>query len=203
MNFCFRKFLPLFAVTITVLLMGGCLNLGEGSKPTRYYLLTPLEEKTANFPKNSLDSDLIIRVGPVKLAKYLDRPQILSHSGDNEIELAEFDRWAEPLRENVARVLAANLTLLIPTEKVILYPLVVPGEKSVQVTVEILKFDGRLGGEVALDARWVITGDGHAPLVPIKKSMFQTQVEGEDYGALVEAMSRALERLSVEIAKSL
>ena len=58
----------------------------------------------------------VIGVGPITVPKYLDRPQIVTRSGRNQLALGEFDRWAEPLQDNVLRVLAENLAFLIPTD---------------------------------------------------------------------------------------
>jgi hypothetical protein len=36
--------------------------------------------------------------------------------------MAEFEQWATPLKDTVARGLAENLSLLIPTDRVVLHP---------------------------------------------------------------------------------
>jgi hypothetical protein len=38
------------------------------------------------------------------------------------LTLGEFDRWAEPLQDNVSRVLAENLAFLMPTDQSLLQP---------------------------------------------------------------------------------
>ncbi len=198
-----RSFWNPALVMIAVLIcsvLGGCLGLGEGSQPTQYYLLSGIEEGQANVQGAPLDTEVVLQVGPVKLPKYLDRPQIVTHSGENELLLAEFDYWAEPLEENISRVLAKNLTQLVPTDRIILYPLEAPESETYQIKVDILNFSGQFGGEVHLDARWMVGGKGGKAIVPIKKSAFSEPTDKESYAATVAALNRTLEKLSREIA---
>jgi len=60
-------------------------------------------------------------VGPVTLPRYLERTNIVTRRG-MEMEVAEFDRWVEPLSESVPRAIAANLTTLLRTERIVVFP---------------------------------------------------------------------------------
>ena len=60
-------------------------------------------------------------VGPVRLPGLLDWPQIVTRRGADEIDRAEFDRWAEPLAETVPRVLAEDLAALWKTDRVAVF----------------------------------------------------------------------------------
>ena len=40
----------------------------------------------------------------------------------NRFDLSENDRWAEPLDENLTRVLAKNLSVLLRTDRIVVYP---------------------------------------------------------------------------------
>ena len=69
-----------------------------------------------------------------------------------------------------------------------------------QATVDVFRFDGRLGGDVQLNARWaVLSGDGDTVLVS-KVSQIGVAIEGSDHGAFVAAQSLAVMRLGREIA---
>ena len=60
-----------------------------------------------------------IGVFPVAMPDYLDRPQVVTRVSENEIKLDEFNRWAEPLKENFYTVLVENLSTLLSNEKII------------------------------------------------------------------------------------
>ena len=44
----------------------------------------------------------------------LDRPQIARRLGPNQLDYAEYDRWAGPLDEMIRRVLAVDLRPRLP-----------------------------------------------------------------------------------------
>jgi uncharacterized lipoprotein YmbA len=68
--------------------------------------------------------------------------------------------------------------------------------------VEVTRFDGGMGGEVVLAARWSLVGaDGKALI--IRKSRFTTTANVQDHEATVTAMSRTLEALSREMTATL
>lgn len=55
-----------------------------------------------------------IGVGPVSIPDSLDRSQIATLSGGNEVIIAEFDRWSGSCRDEIARVMTENLSALLP-----------------------------------------------------------------------------------------
>ena len=133
------------------------------------------------------------------MPKYLDRPQIVTRTGANQLAFGEFDRWAEPLQDNVARVLAENLALLIPTDQVLLQAWPRSATLDYQVTAEVLQFDGWLGGESKLLALWSIL-DGAELSLWSQRAALNAPVSGREYEALVMAMSQLLESFSRDLA---
>lgn len=178
-------------VVAAVLMCAGCLELGGASAPSRFYALAPLAEA------RQVPGDLGLGVGPIRTPAYLDRPQIVTRSGENQLELASFDRWAEPLGESVARVTATNLARLLGTERLQRHPW--RDSRAVQLAVEIdvLRFDGRWGESVTLEAFWTVRAEG-ATLQ--RSSHIAEPLGGRDYAELAAAMSRALATLAHEIA---
>jgi uncharacterized protein len=86
---------------------------------------------------------LTIGVGPVTLLPYLDRPQMVIRTSQAQLHLAEFDQWAASLQDTVARVLAENLSLLMPTARVVLHPWSWTTVIDQQVLLEVTQFDRR------------------------------------------------------------
>ena len=95
-------------------------------------------------------------IGPIELPPYVDRPQIVTRSGDNRLHLAEYDRWGEPLKEGVARVLAENLSTIVGTDHVVLFPWKASEIPDYQITVNVTRFDATATGTAVLTARWSI-----------------------------------------------
>jgi len=68
------------------------------------------------------DHEPAIGIGPVKIPEYLDRPQMVARPSDSGPQYPEVDKWAESLEKNLTRVLTVNLSVLVPPERVFIYP---------------------------------------------------------------------------------
>jgi len=182
------------------LLLPGCL--GKGSNPSRYYVLHEIVEPTLDSGPDLLKEDnALLQIGPISLPRYLDRSQIVSRSSGNQVDLAEFDRWSEPLHESFTRVLAGNLGTLLPTDDILIYPNRGSADETFyQLKMEVTRFDGRRDGEVTLEARWIVVGQRNRKVLPQARSLYTAPVAGNDYAGYVAALNRTMEKLSREIA---
>lgn len=68
-----------------------------------------------------------------------------------------------------------------------------------KVEVLVDRFEGTLGGSVSLMAHWSFYDKDKGFLLK-KESAITEHANGSSYGALVDAMSRALEKMSRDIA---
>jgi uncharacterized lipoprotein YmbA len=184
-------------VFLPLLLLGGCLGT---TAPTRFFLLTALSDTERLEGRAGAGGQLVIGVGPVELPRYLDRPQIATRAGQHELRLAEFDQWAEPLQDNVTRVLAENLSRLLAADDVVIHPWPRSAHVAYQVLVQVTRFDSTIGAQSMLTARWQIIDVQEDRELLRKTSSFAVPIEASDYGAIVAAMSRGLGDLSREIA---
>jgi len=185
-------------LSVVLLVLSGCAK----TPPTRFYVLPALTGAETAAPSSGVKSDLTIGVGPVTLPPYLDRPQIVTRASRAKLDLGEFDQWAAPLQDTFARVLAENLSLLLGTDRVLLHPWSRTLEVEYQVTVDVIQFDGGVGGEVVLAVRWSLIGADGKELT-MRKTRLQAPANPRDYEATVTAMSRILEDLSRDIAATL
>ena len=154
-------------------------------------------------PATPVENDVSLAIGPVTFPGHLDRPQIVTRIGENRFVLAEFDRWAEPLVRSLPRVLAENLSTLLSTDRVIVIPRKTSTSIDYRITMDVIRFDGDLGKEVSLIARWAILDPDGNEIVLIKKSSFVVKTRREDYEGLAAAMSEAVGELSREIATAI
>ena len=184
----------MFLVALT-----GCAG---SSAPVRLYVLTPPPEARVAPLGPAVPGGLALGVGPVRLPGLLDRPQIVTRRGADEIDAAEFHRWAEPLADSVPRILAENLAALWKTDRVAIFPWDPEQAVRYQVVVDVMRFDGAMGGDVVLDARWRILAT-HGKELAANRSLLTQPTGGAGYPAVVAAMSRALAALSREIAATL
>jgi uncharacterized lipoprotein YmbA len=134
---------------------------------------------------------------------YLDRPQIVTRVSENELKLDEFSRWAEPLKESFTRALVQNLSSLLNTAKIIKTADSTGFPMALQVGVEVVQFDGTLGGEVVLIVKWGLFEADGKKLIVAKRPSFKETTGAATYEALVAAQSRAVAALSREIAEAI
>ncbi|UCF93534.1 MAG: membrane integrity-associated transporter subunit PqiC [Desulfobacterales bacterium] len=188
----------------SLLVGGGCLNLGQGSSPpTRFFVLNSLYSFEKHLTPIANLPDITIGVGPIALPQYLDRPQIVTRDSQNEIQMAEFAQWAGPLKENFASVLAENLSILLATQRIESFPWNRALPIDYQIAVEVTRFEGVPGKNALLRARWTIL-DQDGKTVLIKRQSILNEPTGDDQiAALVEAESRTVANLSREIAAAI
>jgi uncharacterized lipoprotein YmbA len=179
-----------FCLALLVLLAGSC----GSTAPSRFYLLSPMESGARGE-----ELDVSIEIASVELARYLAVPTIVTRTSANELELAEYDRWAEPLEEGFARCLAANLALLVPTRRVTRAPWERSGTPDVVLRVAVDRFDVE-AGRVVLSARWSLTSPARGGDARVDQRTLEMPVDGDGYAAIARAMSRALGELSGQIA---
>ena len=64
----------------------------------------------------------MIGLGPLTLPQYLDRPDIVTRAGANQMRLGDFSQWAEPLEPLLTRIMAEDLYALLGAKDVIPIP---------------------------------------------------------------------------------
>jgi uncharacterized protein len=183
-------------------LLLGCLGPAN-SRSTRFYVLTSLySAKTRPAPVADL-KNVAIGVGPIRISGKLDRPQIVTGTGGNEIRLSGFAEWGDPLGGGFARALAENLSCLLNTENVAIFPWLQATQTDYQVTVDVTDFIGTPGGDVLLRAWWTIFGENGRTELLKRYANLTEPVAGDDIAAMVQTQSLAVEALSRQIADAI
>lgn len=172
------------------------------SPSVNFYTLAPVDENTARYPANEASS-LIIRVMPVEVPDYLDRPEIMTKKGPNTVQIAEFDRWAGSFRDSVTAVLAENLGLLLTTDLVFVQPPVDTRDIDYRVAMMVLRLDSRPGDQVLLKAQWTVSPVKDMRPAATEVSTFVEPLHDGDYETLAAGISRTLEQVSREIAEKI
>jgi uncharacterized lipoprotein YmbA len=192
---------------IAVLLVSGCTvsSILEPKKdPSEFYVLTPIDEPSSGVPITYSSGggrrNLSIGLGPVKLPAYLARTEIVTRSSPNRLDLAEKDRWAEPLDKNFVNVLSQNLTILLGAH-VVTFPWYRPIDLDFQITDEVSRFDTDSHGTAQLVGRWEIKDpDSGDVLNSGETNVSEPARTGETAAA---TLSRALGDMSNQLADAL
>src|SRR5882724_4644572 len=182
---------------ITILCALGMLLAGCVSTPqSRFFTLSALSAGTNHV---AAPSNLSVAVGPVSVPAAVDRPQIVVSTGPNQVMLDDFNRWASPLQDNVARIIAENLAAILGTPRVTLFPQTLNVDVDYRVQIEIRNFESAPGKSASLDAVWSVrrAKDGKTET---GRTSAREKVEDNGYEALAAAHSRGVARLSQDIA---
>jgi len=170
------------------------LAAGCGSAPaSRFYTLSAAPTPAAT------PSNLSVAVGPVSVPAVVDRPQIVVSTGPNQVRLEEFNRWASPLQNGIARAVAENLVALLGTPRVTLSSQVLSAEADYRAAIEVQSFESAPGEAAVLDAVWTVRRAKDAK-GQTGRTTVREETSDKSYDALAAAHSRALARLSREIA---
>jgi len=171
-----------------------------GSPPKeRYYTLTGAASTPAPAASASAAS---VAVGPVTLPESIDQPQLVVQVAANQVTLYEFHRWASPLKSEIARVIAANLARELGTTRVWSYAQTTLPSPDYQVLVDVQRFDSALGDAATIDVLWTVRrAAGGAPKTG--RSLVREPASGSGFDTLVAAHSRALARVSGDIANAI
>ncbi len=194
----FSRGLPVI-LAIAAIFLGGCAR----SQSPRFYALSPIQEDQVISKRKSPAQNAVIGIGPVKLADYLDQAMLVTRTSDNQAVKAEYDRWVGSFKDNFINVVADDIGFLLSTERIYLYPWRMGVPIDYQVVLDVVRCDGRLGDDAWLEVRWSIFAGPGKKLLRIDRSSIREPVMGPDYAALVAAQSRALAKLSQEIAKAI
>ena len=177
--------------------LAGCA--GTPSPKTNFYALSveapARPESAAPAGAARVTRVSVTRVG---IPGMVDRPQIVSRTAANSVEIFDFHRWAEPLQEAIPRVIAGNLARELGPGHAVSASILPGLPPDVRVAVDVQKFEATMGTGVAVEALWSVrpaTGEARVG----RSAVEETATEGGHAG-IVAAYSRALAAVAREIA---
>jgi len=174
-------------------LLSGCLP--SGIPPTRFYVLDPFDSGISLVKDADQIPPLSIEIVSLRLPQYLERPQIVTRSNGNQLELAEFHQWGGNLRKNMTRVLAKNLSWLLDTPDISVYPRDPQIPPDFRIGLEVTRFERDPDGKVRLSSQWRLSRG--------KELESPTLPAGSDFGQTVSVMSGLMGELSKIIGQEI
>ncbi len=136
--------------------VSGCSVLKPVKSSARHFVLSPVP---AVGSATVASGSIAVGLGQIKTPAYLFNSSLAVRVGTNEIEYLPSTFWAERLDSGFQRVLAANLAILLPTDRI---PLSAwqRNEVMAEVYVTLEQFDVDATGRGVLVARWRILSPG-------------------------------------------
>ena len=185
-----------FAIVILLLLCTSCIQIGGEPAKVNYYLLQSFQEEQHPYSSDALTIDLKL----IGFPQYLDRNQIVTHGQDSRIRVATSDNWAEPLQDNLLRVLRKDMSLLLPQAHITLSPWEESPHNALKIDLLINDFSGRLDKETIVDINWTIRKNEQ---IFDQGRFYADQPIGDSYSDLASGLSQSIGKLSHVLAKKL
>ena len=175
-----------------------CLAACATAPPERsYYLLR------AEVPGTlaSAENGVLLGVGTVSIAPYLDRSGIVVQVDDHRVREARYHLWAEPLDQGIRSYLSDRIAALLGRALNNGSNLVDQWDYRLDVAIEDLH--GTLNGEARLVARWSLIDTAQDKLVASQRLVRTKRQALDGYPGLVEVQAALLDELATEIAAAI
>ena len=199
---------PLLLAAAMLMLVAACAS----TRPSTFYTLTAIPE-AAGRAGDIAGGRISVGLGPVMFPQFLDRPQIVTRDGTNQLEVNEFHRWGGAIQDDFLRVWGENLAILLSSSRVTLFPSESRAPLDYRVPAEVLGFEGRAEGAAVLKVRWSVMDDRERRNVIAREDAYRCPIRGVSpggadltaaanarYTAVVAAMSQCLGDFSRDVA---
>jgi uncharacterized lipoprotein YmbA len=179
----------------------GCKSFRPIEDLTRYYVLSATATAPTGVHSNQ---GLAIGLAPVNIPDYLQNTRIAVRTGTNEIYYSEQRQWAEHLAKGIQRVLASDLSTLLPSARLITSAWQ-NGDVKTEVHVSIQRFELDETGEATLECEWRLLSPADGHVLRLDHAVISKKgppLANNPTGA-VHSLSEALEELSKQLAATL
>ena len=187
-----RHRIHLLLIALVSLAAAGC----SASTPARFYTLDSTAAAGGAPPAR-----YAVLVGPVSIPASVDLPQIVVQVAPNRVELDEFNRWAAPLADGIARAVAGDLAVQLGTPDVAIAPLAT-FTPAYRVTIDVQRFDSIVGEAAVIEAVWAVRTVSNGKM-RAGRTNAREPLPGPGFDALAAAHSRALAKVSQDIAAAI
>jgi uncharacterized lipoprotein YmbA len=169
---------------------------GCSTAPARFYSL----DSTATAD-SAPAAHASVMVGPVTIPASVDQPEFVVRVAANRVEVDEFNRWVSPLGDGIARAVAGDLVVLLGSPDVAAAQLA-NFNPDYRVTIDVQRFESIRGDAAVVEAVWTVrkTAGGETRS---GRTVAREPVQGQGFDALAAAHSRALTKMSGDIAAAI
>lgn len=188
---------------VTCAVMSLLLSACRTSPPVRYFSLS----STVSDVGMSVDEAVVLGLGPMRMAEYLNRSQIVTRGAGAEVKVDEFNRWAEPLTVAFHRVVSTDIDNMMNGVSVLAFPWesAVRNQVNFRLLGDVIRFDADRSGRVILETQWGITAaDSGKVVVKPRRTRYETQTGSpHNPAAVASAMNDVLTKFSRDIVSEM
>lgn len=186
------------AALAMILPLWGCTVLAPQKDETRFFVLMPVQDQSALSPATS--QALVVGLGPISIPSYVNRPEVVTRMSESELKVSDTDRWGERFDNNVARVLAVDLSDQLGTRQVLNYPWPLQATIDYSVPVSFQRFEQTADGHVVILANWTVRNGKDGRVIQSGTTSIDDS-SGPDTASATQALSRGLAQVGRDIAQ--
>ena len=186
--------LPL-AIVVAAFVMWGLVGCSVAPPTTFYQLQLPVTDT------DSRENTITVLLGPLRVADYLQRENVVQREADGSLSLSQQARWAGSLQDDTGQLLLRQISAQLGSSRIALYPDRVGMEPQVQVILSISRLDSGVEQPAVLEGQWRLL-DGKGMLRNSRVLRFEEAHNG-DISDQVRAQSDLLGQLSTQLVEAL
>ncbi|MBU0972664.1 MAG: PqiC family protein [Proteobacteria bacterium] len=185
-------------------LLSGCLGVNPVT-PTQFYVLNPMDHDPGFVEKTQASFPLSVEIASLHLPQYLEKPQIITRSHQNRLEIAEYHQWGGNLRKNMIRVLAQNMSQLLASPNISMAPFRPLPPPDFRINVEVMQFESDDRGRIHFSAQWRLSRGKDGKLLTTRMENLKSPVPDTlpDFDRIVFVMGELLGDFSHLIAREI
>lgn len=149
----------------------------------------------------SRENNVTVLLGPLRVADYLQRENMLQREADGSLSLSQQARWAGSLQDDIGQLLLRQVSAQLGSSRISLYPDRVGIEAQAQIVLSISRLDSGVQQPAVLEAQWRLL-DGKGTLRNSRVLRFEEAHNGE-VSDQVRAQSDLLGQLSKQLVDAL
>jgi uncharacterized lipoprotein YmbA len=187
--------LILLNILVSLLLIG-C----SSSPQVNYYTLSPANTAFSQDGEEAVTLGL----GPLRLPEYMNRSQMVTRGAGAELQVHEFNRWAEPLGPAINRIVSTDVDSLLDGVVVYTFPYeaMIRNDVDYRLLGDINRFEADSSGLVVLETQWGVASTESELVVLPRRGRYTAQAaRPNDPASIAVAMNEALVKFSRDIAK--
>ncbi len=190
----------LFYLTVLSLFVAAC---GNTTPSVEYYTLSPMQLSADQNSQMLKYKQALIGIGPIRVPEYLESSRIVTRSSPNKLKINEYHRWGGSLEDELLRTISENISLLMGSEKVVVYPWKRSIKPDFHIQISFKTLEAIPGEKAVLRASWIVNGPNAGNKARVNHSKFEKNIKSSNIEMIVAAKSQLIKRLSHEIVKSL
>lgn len=178
------------------LIMFLCTACSWHSPTSKFYVMTSENLEAVSTQKKS------VSVAKVIVPDLLNRQQMVVYDKDsNEVQILEFNRWAEVFPDVVQATVVNDLMAYLPNSYVT-RTYFDTKNSNVNVAIRINEVRAYVGDRIELSAWWNVY-DAKGNLKAKEQKNYESVVAGNGIQNLVNAQAEAVHKMSLDIAKKI